>query len=366
MKKIFKSALALVCFAMLCSCTGKKSERITEGDAKTMDSLSYCLGANIGLGLKQQFTMQFGEINFNLESVTLGLTEGITNTSHQSHEDAVDILREYFAQTIGERHMAYQQAVAEDPEAKFNAFADADECSNISYALGNDIGNNLRSSKLYLQYYWLGQGFTAAWDGSLKMERKDIMDYLQHYFMIVLPAEAEARSKEWIEDKKSAWGTKCTESGLVYKIIDEGDMSKAAKNDEDVVKVHYVGKLQDGTVFDASRFEDRSPVQQEKFRKYQPDMFDEKGNFVGEDEPIKFALNGVIAGWTEGMKLVGPGGKIKLYIPAELAYGKRGAGNSIGPNEALEFEVELLEVTPVVVETAPETAEDARQLSIEK
>ena len=158
MKKIFKSALALVCFAMLCSCTGKKSERITEGDAKTMDSLSYCLGANIGLGLKQQFTMQFGEINFNLESVTLGLTEGITNTSHQSHEDAVDILREYFAQTIGERHMAYQQAVAEDPEAKFNAFADADECSNISYALGNDIGNNLRSSKLYLQYYWLGQG----------------------------------------------------------------------------------------------------------------------------------------------------------------------------------------------------------------
>ena len=349
MKKIFKSALALVCFAMLCSCTGKKSERITEGDTKTMDSLSYCLGANIGLGLKQQFTMQFGELNFNLESVTLGLTEGITNTSHQSHEDAVDLLREYFAQTIGERHMAYQQAVAEDPEAKFNAFADADECSKISYALGNDIGNNLRSSKLYLQYYWLGQGISAAWDGSLKMERKEIMDYLQHYFMVVLPAEAEARSKEWIEEKKSEWGTKSTESGLVYKIIDEGDMSKAAKNDEDVVKVHYVGKLQDGTVFDASRFENRSPEQQEMIRQQQPMSFDENGKFTA-DEPIEFPLNRVIAGWTEGMKLVGPGGKIKLYIPAELAYGRRGAGNNIGPNEALEFEVELLEVTPAVVE----------------
>lgn len=365
MKKIFKSALALACFAMLFSCSGKKSERITEGDTKTMDSLSYCLGANIGLGLKQQFTMQFGELNFNLESVTLGLTEGITNTSHQSHEDAIDLLREYFAQTIGERQAAYQQAVAEDPEAKFNAFADADECSKISYALGNDIGNNLRSSKLYLQYYWLGQGITAAWDGSLKMERKEIMDYLQHYFMVVLPAEAEARSKEWIEDKKSEWGTKSTESGLVYKIIDEGDMSKAAKNDEDVVKVHYVGKLQDGTVFDASRFEYRSPEQQEMIRQQQPALFDENGKFTA-DEPIEFPLNRVIAGWTEGMKLVGPGGKIKLYIPAELAYGRRGAGNNIGPNEALEFEVELLEVTPAVVETAPETAEDARQLSIEK
>jgi FKBP-type peptidyl-prolyl cis-trans isomerase FkpA len=82
---------------------------------------------------------------------------------------------------------------------------------------------------------------------------------------------------------------------------------------------------------------------------YQPELFDKNGKLIKEDEPIEFPLNRVIKGWTEGMKLVGPGGKIILYIPAELAYGSQGAGQEIGPNEALEFEVELIEVKPAAV-----------------
>ena len=349
MKKILKSVLTLACFAMLFSCQGKK-ERITAGDPNVMDSLSYCLGANIGFGLKQQFTQQFGDLKLNAESVKSGLAEGMAQKSAQNHEEAIEILREFFSQTLAERHAAQQQSASAETGEAIDLFANEEECNKISYALGNDIGNNLRKSKMHLQYIWLGNGFAEAWNGTAQMEQTEVMQFLQHYFMVVVPAENEARSKEWIEDKKSEWGTKSTESGLVYKIIDEGDMSKAAKNDEDTVKVHYVGMLQDGTVFDSSIFERRSEEQKEMMRKYQPHMFDENGKQLEADEPVQFPLNRVIPGWTEGMKLIGPGGKIKLYIPAELAYGRRGAGNDIGPNEALEFEVELIEVIPAVVE----------------
>ena len=171
------------------------------------------------------------------------------------------------------------------------------------------------------------------------------MSYLNHYFTVVVPAENAKRSAMWLETVKNSAGVKATESGLLYKVVAEGEKSKAATSDDDVVKVHYVGRLQDGTVFDASRFENWPKERQEMVREQQPTLFDEKGKYTKND-PIEFPLNRVIKGWTEGMKLVGPGGKIKLYIPAELAYGRRGAGNMIGANEALEFEVELIDVTP--------------------
>ena len=86
---------------------------------------------------------------------------------------------------------------------------------------------------------------------------------------------------------------------------------------ESTVKVHYHGTLIDGTVFDSS---------------------------VQRGEPIEFPLNGVIKGWTEGLQLMPVGSKFILYIPYQLAYGERGAGELIGPCEALIFEVELLDI----------------------
>ena len=117
------------------------------------------------------------------------------------------------------------------------------------------------------------------------------------------------------------------------------------KDPRDGVKVHYTGRTREGKVFDTSKFANRSKEQQEMIKKQRPDDFD-------KDEPVEFPLNRVIPGWTEGLQLVGKGGKITLWIPADLAYGARGAGRDIGPNEALEFEVELIDVTPYV-EPAP-------------
>jgi len=115
-----------------------------------------------------------------------------------------------------------------------------------------------------------------------------------------------------VENGKKA-GIITTSSGLQYEVINEGNGAKPAA--DDIVKVHYEGKLIDGTVFDSSY----------------------------EREPIEFPLNQVIPGWTEGVQLMSVGSKYRLFIPPELGYGAGGAG-PIPPNSVLIFEVELLDI----------------------
>lgn len=123
------------------------------------------------------------------------------------------------------------------------------------------------------------------------------------------------QGNDWLATNKGKEGVKTTDSGLQYKIIKAGSGKQPTKND--TVEVHYRGTLIDGTEFDSS---------------------------YKRGEPATFPVKGVIAGWTEGLQLMKEGGKMEFYIPAELAYGKRGAGGNIGPNSALQFEVELLSV----------------------
>lgn len=108
-------------------------------------------------------------------------------------------------------------------------------------------------------------------------------------------------------------GVVTTKSGLQYKVVTEGKGAKPIASDS--VKVHYRGTLIDGTEFDSS---------------------------YKRNEPISFPLSGVIKGWTEGLQLMTVGSKYMLYIPAELAYGKKAVGGVIAPNSTLIFEVELL------------------------
>ena len=186
--------------------------------------------------------------------------------------------------------------------------------------------------------------------------------------MVVRPAQVAKASEEWLAKMEKKSGVKKTESGLLYKVVKSGDMAAAATDDRDVVVVKYEGKTKDGEVFDSSyqRVEEiekqiaevkkNKDLTDEQKAERTAQLEEEKANM----ETIEFPLNRVIKGWTEGMKLVGKGGKIILYIPSELAYGPRGAGRAIGPNEALEFTVELIDVKPFA-EPAPavEAAEEA-------
>ena len=208
------------------------------------------------------------------------------------------------------------------------------------------IGYNISQSGMPIQLVWIGQAMQDVRDGKAKMTEDEVNQYLQYYFMVKRPAENAAASKAWLEKTEKKSGVKKTESGLLYKVTKEGDAAKMAKDPRDVVRVHYTGYTREGKVFDTSIFKNRSKEQQEMMRKQSPDSFDEKGAPKEADEPAKFPLNRVIKGWTEGLQLVGEGGKITLWIPSDLAYGTRGAGRDIGPNEALQFDVEVIEVIP--------------------
>ncbi|GGW68464.1 FKBP-type peptidyl-prolyl cis-trans isomerase [Alishewanella tabrizica] len=127
-------------------------------------------------------------------------------------------------------------------------------------------------------------------------------------------ASAKAAGDAFLAENAKKEGVIVTESGLQYEVVQAAEGAKPAATD--TVKVHYTGKLTDGTVFDSS---------------------------VERGEPIEFPLNRVIPGWTEGVQLMSVGSKFRFTIPAELAYGDRDMG-TIPPNSVLVFDVELLDV----------------------
>ena len=121
--------------------------------------------------------------------------------------------------------------------------------------------------------------------------------------------------REFLEENAKNDSVIQTESGLQYMVLKEGTGAKPGPTDE--VTVHYTGRLINGTVFDSS---------------------------VERGEPATFPLNKVIPGWTEGLQLMSEGAKYRLFIPSELAYGEKGAGDQILPNSTLIFDVELIKV----------------------
>lgn len=355
MKKILIAVIA--CATAFTACDNKGASNITKGSESQMDTLSYYLGTNIGQGV----STQMNDIEFNYAIMEEGIADGAFDRAKQTQQEAIELLRDYFTNRLNARRSENAKIEADTTsEAELlPLFASKEECDSVSYAFGNDIGCNLRSSKLPLQVLWVVKGIQDGRNPEVELDPAAIQTYLQHYFTVVRPAQEMEKSAAWLAKMEKKSGVQKTESGLLYKVVKAGDMSLAATDDRDVVKVHYTGRLMDGTVFDSSKFENRTKEQQDAMREWEPGLFDENGN-IKEENPVELQLNRVIKGWTEGMKLVGPGGKIILYIPSELAYGQRGAGRDIGPNAALEFEVELFEVQPYV-EPQPEVEEPAAE-----
>lgn len=345
-KLIFVAALAGI--AGLTACGNKGNVRM--GSLSDFDSLSYALGANIAYSL----SIEMRDIPFDYKAMDKGIEQGAFGKSSESHDESIEKLRTYFMSQRPQRMQAIAEKRAqadsvrlaegdttkvEYPVADPDMFETEEERTELSYAFGNDIGYNIANSGLPLQIMWVAEAMQNVRDNNATMSQAETNNYLQYYFTEKRPAENAAASEAWLAKIEKKSGVKKTESGLLYKVTKKGDQEVKATDSRDVVKVHYTGRTREGKVFDSSIFKNRPKEQQEMLKQQDPENY-------AKNEPVEFPLNRVIPGWTEGMKLVGKGGKITLWIPSELAYGPRGAGRDIGPNEALEFEVELIDVTP--------------------
>lgn len=204
----------------------------------------------------------------------------------------------------------------------------ADFAEQASYALGLDIGQSLRQLEFNIDLAALTRGLNDTLQGNepeltpqqaatVKQKLFAQLEAKQAQKMQAIGQKNRDEGQAFLIANKEKEGIITTESGLQYQVLKEGDGQVPTADDR--VTVHYRGTLLDGTEFDSS---------------------------YKRGEPTTFPVNGVIKGWTEALQLMKVGSHYRLYIPSELAYGSRGAGQKIKPNATLIFEVELLSIEP--------------------
>lgn len=195
--------------------------------------------------------------------------------------------------------------------------------ARAAYAIGLQIGQQLAAQNLQgLDVDALALAIQDSLDGT--EPRLDDAEMQAAFAELNAQAQAQAQvrgeqalaeGRAFLEDNATEDGVTTTDSGLQYEVVEEGAGDSPAATD--TVTVHYEGRLLDETVFDSS---------------------------IARGEPASFPVNGVIQGWQEALQLMKPGAKWEVWIPAELAYGTQGAGQSIGPNEVLNFTIELISI----------------------
>jgi FKBP-type peptidyl-prolyl cis-trans isomerase FklB len=189
---------------------------------------------------------------------------------------------------------------------------------SISYAIGMNIAGNLKQQNLKVNSTIMAKAIDQVLNGQTTlMDGNAANAYIQGYFQnesMKKGAANKAVGDKYLAENKTKAGVVTLPSGLQYSIMKEGTGEKPASTDK--VKVHYHGTLIDGSIFDSS---------------------------VERGQPAEFGVTQVIQGWVEALQLMPVGSKWKLFIPSNLAYGPQGPP-SIGPNQVLIFEVELLEI----------------------
>lgn len=213
----------------------------------------------------------------------------------------------------------------------------------VSYGIGLNIATNFKKQNISLDMTAFNKGMEDGSSGKEPaLNQEAIMTAMQEFQKEMMEKQQAEQAKvsetnkadatKFLAENAKKEGVITTASGLQYKVITKGTGDKKPTA-EDTVVVHYKGTLLNGEEFDSS---------------------------YSRNEPATFPVGNVIPGWTEALQLMSVGDKLELYIPSELAYGEGGAGEKIGPNAALKFEVELLEIKdPNAAANVPEAAVEA-------
>ncbi|RMF12971.1 MAG: FKBP-type peptidyl-prolyl cis-trans isomerase [Gammaproteobacteria bacterium] len=199
------------------------------------------------------------------------------------------------------------------------------DSQKVGYSFGQMFGQRLRDSLQDIELEAFLAGVRDAYKGEASRITQEEMARVMQAYQIEqqarqraefekLAAENKARSEAFLAENAKKEGVLTTASGLQYKVIQKGEGPSPTPND--TVVVHYTGTLTTGEQFDSS---------------------------VARGQPATFPVGGVIPGWVEGLQLMNKGAKFQFFIPSDLAYGPNGNGR-IGPNEALVFDVELIDI----------------------
>ena len=288
MKKFAFMAVSAIAAATLVSCGGAGTP--SANLKSDVDTLSYALGMNLGEELVQYNIMD-----------QMGVDSAFVNEFIKGMQDA---------------------ASAKDDKKKMAYF--------VGVQIGNDLNNriipgmerqyfnddstlSLNRANMLAAIIKLVKGDTLT---AIKAdEARNFIQAFQTKMKEKQYADVKAEGVKFLAENAKKDSVMTTESGLQYKVIKQG--TGAVPTETDKVKVHYEGRLIDGTVFDSSL---------------------ERG------EPTSFPVNGVIKGWTEALKMMPVGSEWEVYIPQELAYGENGAGQNIPPYATLIFKMQLLDI----------------------
>src|SRR5207302_7462296 len=198
-----------------------------------------------------------------------------------------------------------------------------DSKDKVSYSIGLNIGFNLKTQKVSINPDTFVLGLKDALAGKPQMTDEQVKETMTAFEKEMIDKQKAAGVKngaegeKFLAENKKKEGVKTTARGLQYKVVKEG--TGAQPKEKDTVMANYRGTLIDGTEFDSS---------------------------YKRGQPATFPVSGVIKGWTEALQMMPVGSKWQLFIPPDLAYGDRQAGQDITPGSTLVFEVELMSIQP--------------------